>query len=340
MDFKKNNIFVYWKRHRDDYILDYEDPSYYRNYHTTHKYGLELQSAISSAVGSTVAGLEWGGEEIKSTNLGNYSRVNTRFFFEHNLPRIQKLSVVFGSSLFYYSDWDWYFYPGVDIGFKLDNRTYLYASIERAFRIPSYTELYLTSPANMGNPNLTPERALSFETGIKMVRGSILTSVNTFIKREKNAIDWVREMSSDPWRATNTEEVEIKGFDININYKPIVRMYKKFPIPSINLGYTFLNLSREESSLQSKYLLGNPEHKFTLSADYDLSSSLKQVWKARYEILPDREKYLILDTSVSLKFKKAEFFVDITNLLNTEYKQVQWIPMPGRWAKAGIRVEI
>ena len=173
-----------------------------------------------------------------------------------------------------------------------------------------------------------------------MVKGSILTNINAFLRKEKNIIDWVRETSSEPWRAENSGEVTVKGLDININYKPIVRMYKKFPIPSVDLGYAFLNLRRDESSLQSKYLLGNPEHKFTLSADYDLSSSMKQTWKARYEILSDSERRLILDTKISLEIKNTELFIDVTNLLNTEYTQAEWIPMPGRWAKAGIRVNI
>ncbi len=340
LDFRKANLSLYWRRHKDDYILDYENPNFYRNLHTTYSYGLALQSAISSVAGVTAGGLEVGKEKIESTNLGNYSRTKSKFFLEHKLPTVKNVCIVFGSSLFYYSDWDWYFYPGVDIGVKINNQTYLYTSIERAFRVPSYTELYLESPANVGNPNLTPERALSFETGVKMIRGSILTNINAFLRKEKNIIDWVRETSSAPWRAENSGEVTVKGLDINIKYKPIVRMYKKFPIPSIDLGYTFLNLRRDESSLQSKYLLGNPEHKFTLSADYDLSSSLKQIWKARYEILSDSERRLILDTKISLEIKNTELFIDVTNLLNTEYTQAQWIPMPGRWTKAGIRVNI
>jgi len=153
-------------------------------------------------------------------------------------------------------------------------------------------------------------------------------------------IDWVRATSNEPWTATNAGDVVIKGLDININFKSIVQMYKKFPIPRINLGYTFLNLNKTEDLLQSKYLLNHPEHTLTLSADYELSSSLKQIWKGRYEILPDSEKRFILDTSISLEIKNAEFFIDITNLLNTEYTQAEWIPMPGRWAKAGIRVNI
>jgi vitamin B12 transporter len=338
--FEKTDLSLCWKRHKDDYILDYENPLLYRNDHTTHVYGVTLQSAISSRAGITAVGSEISKEEIESTNLGNYSRTKSKFFLEHKLPTVKNVGIIFGSSLFYYSDWDWYFYPGVDIGVKINNQTYLYASIERALRIPSYTELYLESPANMGNPNLTPERASSFETGIKMVKGSILTNINAFLRKEKNIIDWVRETSSEPWRAENSGEVTVKGLDININYKPIVLMYKKFPIPSVDLGYAFLNLRRDESSLQSKYLLGNPEHKFTLSADYDLSSSMKQTWKARYEILSDSERRLILDTKISLEIKNTELFIDVTNLLNTEYTQAEWIPMPGRWAKAGIRVNI
>ncbi|MBN1695080.1 TonB-dependent receptor [candidate division WOR-3 bacterium] len=340
IDFEKNNISVYWRRHKDNDILDFEDPSYYTGDHTTHTYGLALKSTIYSRAGITTAGLEGEGEKIRSTSIGSYSRTKSLFFFEHKLPTMKNITIIFGSSLFYYSDWDWYFYPGVDIGFRFNSQTHLYASIERAFRVPSYTELYLDSPANIGNPDLTPERASSFETGIKMIRGSILTNINAFLRKEKNIIDWVRETSSEPWRAENAGDVTVKGLDVNINYKPIVRMYKKFPVPSVDLGYTFLNLQREESSLQSKYLLKQPEHKFTLSADYELSSSLKQIWKARYEILPDSERRLILDTKISLEIKNSEFFIDITNLLNTEYTQAQWIPMPGRWAKAGIRVEI
>jgi vitamin B12 transporter len=338
--FEKTNMSFYWKRHKDDYILDYENPGFYRNLHTTYSYGLTLQSSISYAAGITAGGLEVSKEKIESTNLGNHSREKSNFFFEHKLPKVMNISIVFGSSLFYYSDWDWYFCPGADIGFKVNNQTYLYSSIESSFRAPSYTELYLVSPINVGDPSLQPERALSFEAGIKKVRGSILTNINAFIRKEKNIIDWVRATSSDPWLAANAGEITVKGVDLSIVYKPIVRMYKKFPIPTINLGYTFLRLDKAESLLQSKYLLTHPEHTFIFSADYDLTSSLTQIWKGRYEVLPDSEKRFILDTSISLEIKSAEFFIDITNLLNTDYTKAQWIPMPGRWAKAGIRVDI
>ncbi len=340
IDLGKINTGFYWRRYKDDYIMDYENPDFYRSYQTTYIYGLTSQSSFSSKIGVSFVGLEWGGEKMRSTNLGNYSRIKSNLSIEHSLPIIKNLSVVFGSSLFYFSDWNWHFYPGVDVGFKLNKQTHLYASIETCFRIPSYIELYSDSPANIGNIELIPESALSFEAGIKIVKGSVLTNINAFMRKEKNVIDWGRTTSSDSsWTARNVGEVTVKGVDVNIAYEPIVRMYKNFPIPHINLGYTFLNLDKDESSLQLKYLLNNPEHKFTFSTDYELSSHLKQVWTGRYEILPNSEKRLILDTSVSLKIKNTELFIDIANLLNTEYTE-GWIPMPGRWAKAGIRVNI
>jgi len=340
IDINKVNAAFYWRRHNDDYILDYENPNFYRNNDTTYLYGLTLQSSISYPAGITAAGLELGQEKNNSIALGSHSRTKSRFFFEHKLPTLKNITVAFGSSLFYYSDWDWYVYPGIDIGLKLNNRTYLYTSIERAFRIPSYTELYINSPANIGNPDLRPESGTSFETGLKIIKGNILTNINTFIRKEKNTIDWIRVNPGDTWSATNVGEITIKGLDVSTTFKSIASKYKNIPVPHITLGYTFSDINKPEDLLQYKYLLNYPKHKFTFNVDYDLSSNLKQVWKGRYEILPNSEEQFILDTSIFLKLKNNEFFIHITNLLNTEYTQAQWIPMPGRWAKAGIRVKI
>ena len=340
IDINNVNTAFYWRQHKDYYILDHENPELYINDDITYLYGVILQSSISYTAGTTAVGLELGQEKNNSTALGNHSRAKSRFFFEHKLPTLKKLTVTFGSSLFYYSDWDWYFYPGIDIGLKINKKAYLYASIERAFRIPSYTELYINSPANIGNTDLLPETGTSFETGFKIIRGSILTNINTFIRKEKNTIDWIRVNQGDPWSATNVGEITIKGLDISSTFKSIARKYKNIPVPGITLGYTFSDINKSEDPLQYKYLLNYPKHKFTFNVDYDLSSNLKQVWKGRYEVFENSDEHFILDTSIFLEIKNSEFFIDITNLLDTEYTQAGWIPMPGRWAKAGIRIKI
>jgi iron complex outermembrane receptor protein len=340
IDFNKINTAFYWKRHHDYYILDYENPELYINDDITYIYGLISQSSISYTAGITAGGVELEQEKNNSIALGNHSRSKARFFFEHKLPDLKRLTVTFGSSLFYYSDWDWYLYPGIDIGFEINRKTYLYASIERAFRTPSYTELYINSPANIGNTDLLPERGTSFETGLKIIKGSILTNINTFLRKEKNTIDWVRTNTDDPWSATNAGEITLKGLDISTTYKSIARKFKNIPIPVISLNYTFTDINITEDPLQYKYLLNYPKHKFTFNVDYDLSSNLKQIWKGRYEVFQNSNEHFILDTSIFFEIKNSEFFIDITNLLDREYTQAGWIPMPGRWTKAGIRIKI
>lgn len=337
INLNKTEADCYWKRLEDDFSLD---PEIQKNHHITNTYGLELKSTVSSPIGSSAMGLEWGKEEMKSSNLDEHSRVKGGFFIEHKLPTIKKTTVIFGSALYYYSSLDWLFYPGFDIGLKLNKNIHLYASAEKSFRAPSYTELYYNTPANEGNPELTPEEALAYETGIRMIRTNFLVNFNAFIRKENNIIDWVRSDSTEPWRASNTGEASTKGLEIDATFKPVMRRYKGFPIPYINLEYTLLGIRKGENLLQSKYLLTHPQHKFTLDVNYELSNSLKQNWEGSYEVRSESKNVFILDTGISWETKYAKLFVEVYNLLNTEYTQAGWIPMPGRWARTGIKLSL
>ena len=55
--------------------------------------------------------------------------------------------------------------PTVSGGYWMSTRLKFRASASRAFRLPSYTDLYYHDPANIGSPNLRPERAWSYEGG-------------------------------------------------------------------------------------------------------------------------------------------------------------------------------
>ncbi len=49
---------LWWRQHRDDYILDYARPDWYRNLHRTEVVGGELQLTVDSPLGQTAAGGE------------------------------------------------------------------------------------------------------------------------------------------------------------------------------------------------------------------------------------------------------------------------------------------
>ena len=72
----------------------------------------------------------------------------------------------------------------------------LRASASRAFRVPSYTDLYYHDPANLGNPNLRPERAWTYETGVDWVPSARLRGgLTVFERRERDGIDYYRTVS-------------------------------------------------------------------------------------------------------------------------------------------------
>ena len=157
---------IYWRRNDDNYILNYENPSYYQNIHQTNVYGAELQSSINSNIGTTSFGGEYVNDEIKSTNLGIHSRNKKGVYTEQKISPFENFNIVAGVFLYNYSDLGWKFWPGIDMGFSFSNNIRVYGSVGKAFRIPTYTELYYSSIISQGNQNLKPEETLNFEMGL------------------------------------------------------------------------------------------------------------------------------------------------------------------------------
>ena len=59
-----------------------------------------------------------------------------------------------------------------------------------------------------------------------------------------------------------------------------------------------------------------------------------------YKKKPVRHGWLLLNTRLSYDLNKtSQFFVEISNLLNVEYQEIEGIPQPGRWTEAGMRFE-
>ncbi len=75
----------------------------------------------------------------------------------------------------------------------LSSRFKLRASASRAFRLPSYTDIYYSSPSTLGNTNLKPESATSYEGGLDAyLRQRSACVVTVFQRRDTNVIDYVR----------------------------------------------------------------------------------------------------------------------------------------------------
>lgn len=322
---------LYWRRHEDDFVLDRDRPDWFRNQHETDVYGVEIQTDFASRFGLSSSGCELSNERIESDNLGAHLRSKGGIFLEQQLRR-GRGTVVLGSYAYYYSDWGWKFWPGADFGFDIKDGMRLFGSIGSSFRVPTYTELYYSSPANKGNPNLKPEEAWTYEAGINFSLCEVKPfqgSLSIFRREGRELIDWVRTEEIAPWEARNIAVVSTNGMEMELRFEPAKTL-------GIQLGYALLDSDKETKGFDSKYLLDHLRHQFLMQIKHPLVFRLLSSWKLRYEQRPTDEGVFLLDARIFGRYGRVELFVEGTNLLDASYTEVGGVSMPGRWLTTGL----
>ena len=333
-----NRLRVNWRRHNDDFILDRNNPEWYRNQHTTDQYGLEMQSSIATSYGTTVVGIELAKEKLQGNSLGDHKRNRTGLFVEHS-QSLSDVTIVPGFSFYKYSDYDWEYYPGLDIGYQVNSEIRLYGSMGKSFRIPTYTELYYVSPANIGNPDLKPEESWTYEIGGKWSKEKFIFDLAYFIREGENLIDWSRVDAGDVWQVRNISELTTSGIDVEFIAFPKEIWGCKY-INKIALSYSYLNADYSSGDYESKYILDHLEHQVVMKANIKFNNSINQMISGRYQRRFESDSYTIFDTRLSYKYNSLRLFIDVTNIFNQDYIEVGTIEMPGRWVKVGLNLDL
>ncbi len=129
----------------------------------------------------------------------------------------------------------------------------LRASASRAYRLPTFTELYYSDPMDLGNPNLKPESATSYEAGMDAyLNKKLRASVTVFQRRDTNDIDYVKAPTDTVWVAENFDKLHFTGVEASTEYAPIAGQ-------TIGLAFTALRgLSQNSELLESKYTFNYP----------------------------------------------------------------------------------
>jgi iron complex outermembrane receptor protein len=351
----------------------YADWNYYKghNYHLSHVLASELKYDFIGSLGKTAIGAEFNHAFIRSNVLGietgevvdvpfepygSYTkeadRSNINFYLEHVLS-YKRLMLGGGFSSNYNSEFAWNLSGGIDFSIDLNPRYKIFASVNRAVRLPTYTDLYYDGPVNKGNPELLPEYAISYEMGVKYNSESLNFRANVFRRDGKNTIDWVKLPDSAEWQAQNITELTTYGAGLSGFYT----FDRNFFLKRIGFSYSWLDVHKESGEYYSKYVLDHLKHKGVLSVRHDLFKGFSMSWFLRIE---DREgtyleydrvlksytnereyrPYILTDVKLLYRLGIFSFFVDINNLLNTDYVDYANVEMPGIWIKAGIGLKI
>ena len=327
---------AYWRFNQDEYIFTRANPAAYRNLHRSHIAGAELHAQYTSRWGISGFGLDAGRQLLYSNRLGTRAR-NTLAIFAEQRFQFDRGKVDFTPGILWntYSDFGTQWLPGVEAGWQVSPSLRMYANAGYTFRVPTFTDLYYQDPGNQGNPDLKPESALAWESGLKWQQDRASATFALFDRRSENLIDWTKTADSEPWRTRNLGQVSFRGAEIQGELR--VASF----LPRLGTSYTFIHASQSADPVyRSRYALDQLRHQLILFADFRMGKHWTASLRGRYLDRVNLEDYSVLDARISWKTGKWSAFVEATNLTNADYTETSLVPMPGRWASTGLNIRL
>ena len=327
---------VYWRRGQDMFLLQRDNPDFYRNLHITNKVGAEVNSSFLSSWGETGVGLDVSRVSISSNNLGDRERIMANLFLEQRfLAFNDKLDITPGIAVTYFSDFDFHAFPGLDVGYQFSDSFRAYGNIGYTYRIPTYTDLYYNDSSTSGNPDLRPEEAIAQEIGVKYSKGSFYGNVSFFNRDSDNLIDFIRpDANTNVFVATNIAEVNTKGFEVDLNYGFNVSEFNQ----SIAVGYSYIedNIKDQDRDL-SRYRLNTLRHHFTTRLRTQFLKNVSQNIIYKHAERTDGQSYNVWDASIVVNFNKFDFTFTANNIFSAEFIETGFVPMPPSNVLFGLR---
>lgn len=349
-----NNFIIkpklYWKRNQDMYVYLRDNPSVYRNLHITNKIGAELNGSYESNNGITGFGVDISSIKLSSNNLGERKRTMVNLFLEHQMKFAEnKIDVTPGVAFSYFSDVstnqnyqnnffrNFFMYPGIDIGYELNDDVKLYSNVGYTYRVPTYTDLFYTSPTTIGNENLKPEKAFTKEIGINYTKDNFDFTFTLYNRDASDVIDYVKNVESAPWEAFNIREINTKGYELGLTYNFYVAAFLNH---SIKIGYSNIKDELKQTDFNfSRYALNSLKNHLTTSYSFEIKKNLKSSIVYKYAERNSGEDYSIMDFKVSYTLKNYKLYVTGNNLFDTVYSETNLVEMPGRNVLVGINVK-
>lgn len=330
---KTRAAFAY-RRHTDNFILFRNAPAIYANNHidTSWQAVARRKETLGSA-SRLFYGLDFQGDAINSNNLGRHARNRGAGYADLDLHIHHRGTLALGAREELLSGGPQsVFSPELSGSLFIGRQWKLRAAGGYGFRLPTYTDLYYSDPTTIGNSNLKPESAWSGEGGVDWYAGSKITaSLTAFYSRQHDAIDYVRNNPNQKWHAENLSGFSFTGVESSVNWRATARQMLRF-------SYTVLSGAQAAlHGLQSEYIfnypVNNAEAEWTGEAvGFVLRNSVGVT--QRYQ----RDAYPVWDASIARQRGFIHPYVQLTNLSNTGYEEIEGVRMQGRAIIGGLQL--
>ncbi len=308
-------------------------PGGFRTIYDINKIGTNISEQYYFDNHSLIYGLEFVQDKVTAgPSIGAFEEgnLNKAIFIEDQYTLNNKNKFNLG---FRFDDHEQYgseFSPNFGYIYKINDSLNFNLNYNESFAAPQFRDLYYQSSyGDYSNPNLKPETSINYSLGFKYLHENCFREV-AFFKRD------IEEYITYPgFLPTNTDKVEIKGFELITNRK----INNNF---EVNFNYTYLDTLNKDTNEE----LGDiPNHEASLKFKYNLEDSYisfnnkyygsridggsrKSVDLTEGKILP---AHFVSDLKLSTLFKdNTEISVGINNLFNKDYSIVDGYRMPGR----------
>ncbi len=316
---------AYFRRHTDKFILNRYNPSFYTNYHTTYVYGLKNRISFKNTF---FLDLDLRKEKITSTNLGWHSRLKKGLSVGVYKQRIGDFTYDISCGFSYYGRWNYLKNAHLDLGYYIREDLKLRFSYDRIWRVPSFTELYYSSPSNVGNILLDVQKSNNYEVGLESILFDNLKIYSSaFMKKQSDTIDWIKNNQAGPWQAVNIGSIQARGFDFYGEVDFEDNFFK-----SAGIGYTYLDLDKENRYSFSKYVFDYSRHKAYVNFGcnfWEVSSDLR----INFSNPVSRSRYTTVDLKVYKKYAGLDVALEGVNIFNRDYQEGIDTEGTGRWYK-------
>ena len=326
---------LYWKRNQDMYLYIRNNPSVYRNLHISNKIGGQINAAYSSNIGVTGFGIDLAKVEMESNRLGHRNRWMGTLFVEHRFSFLDNaLDVTPGVSVGYFSDFETNAFPGIDIGYTINEHFRVYTNAGYTYRTPTYNDLYYVGSRDEGNEDLVPEEAISQELGLKYFGDKISATVAFFNRDSDNLIDYTKDNEADKWKSNNLTSLNTRGVEVQLSAPFKLGQYNQ----SFNLGYAHLNEDLKAVRANfSKYIINSLNHHLTARLKSQFTKNLTHSFVYKFAERATGDSYSVVDAQLKLLISDLELTVAANNIFNADYVETGIVPMPKGNVLFGIR---
>ena len=221
-------------------------------------------------------------------------------------------------------------------------------NVSRSYRIPTLNDRFWV---NQGNPDLRPEKGISFETGIKydFQKGNYQSTV-TLNGYYMDINDWIEWRNFGVWQARNVQRVISKGIEFHYENRFMIGEFKTAFYFNYQFNSARIKESGSETSTTGQQLIYTPLHMGNSVLQFEfrnaklfIDGSYTGRRSANYMgVILD--PYFLTNAGLNYQFqlKNQDFNLTFsaTNIFNVNYENEKYYAMPGIGFRAGLSVII